>query len=750
VGEWSIDPALDEISRGSEVIKLEPRMMRLLCRLAEARGQVVSSQQLLDSVWAGVVVGPASVYQAISALRKILGDSDATPTYIATVLRKGYRLIADVEGAASVAASAPASADLQPTATTIRTRRTLRLGLGVSALAALAAIVSVILVVAQRKEPASVVSAPVSATRPAPDMQSIAIQSLHATVPGDGSELFAACMTEMLHNRLATQKGLLAISPNSADTLSDPLMDVRDVGKRLHAKYLLRGDAARVVDQLRVNVTLLDAASGEALWSQSYTRTAQEITALREEIVAQVGTKLNVRIGTVGDAPIDLAAYEIFMRGEHAMHKLNTEGFTSAKAIFYRATVLHPDFARPYLGFAQSLFMLSWSDFQDSKNQKETMIKALDRALELDPEFGEAMIWRAQFIEDPVKAEELYRRGLDLVPSYDSGAFIYADFLSSQGRSGEAIDVINRGLRVDPLSDLLMQMKADILAYGRGDIPAQQDVLRELLAARPNAPMAILALGWSRYAWSGETAEAIGLFERAIASDPAAQPPRFWAASAYLDVDDPAAALSAAKGTPYAPLQVAQFRREAHAIALMPAELQFQGSGFWAQMSASPVGDALRDEAIVTGNYARALASFEKIHSTHNGAPVELRGMELVHAHTLILSGDTERGRGLAKSLLQLFDAEEIGRPKHWFARDRASVYAMLGDYERALSELTESVRRKDFVRWWYTAESDPLFARLRKDPRFQALAAKVKQHRAEQRALLEEMRRKGEVPKRP
>ena len=97
IGEWSVDPALDEISRGAEVVKLEPRMMRLLCRLAESRSQVVSYQDLLDSVWAGVIVGPASVYQGVSALRRILGDSGDSPTYIATVSRKGYRLVAPVE-----------------------------------------------------------------------------------------------------------------------------------------------------------------------------------------------------------------------------------------------------------------------------------------------------------------------------------------------------------------------------------------------------------------------------------------------------------------------------------------------------------------------------------------------------------------------------------------------------------------------------------------------------------------------------
>jgi hypothetical protein len=141
---------------------------------------------------------------------------------------------------------------------------------------------------------------------------------------------------------------------------------------------------------------------------------------------------------------------------------------------------------------------------------------------------------------------------------------------------------------------------------------------------------------------------------------------------------------------------------------------------------------------------------FEKYRSVFKGPPIGIRGMQLAHAHTLILSGDAERGRELAKTLLQLFDAEEVGRPRHFFARERASAYAMLGDHERAIAELTNSIGRRDFIRWWYTAERDALFAPLRTDRRFQVLLGQASQHRLEQRALLDAMRRNGEVPKRP
>src|ERR1700691_6461926 len=96
VGEWIVTSSLDSISKGTETQKLEPRTMRLLLCLADSAGEVVSVDRLLNEVWTGVVVGSASVYQAVSQLRKLLGDVDPNPTYIATVPRKGYRLVAKV------------------------------------------------------------------------------------------------------------------------------------------------------------------------------------------------------------------------------------------------------------------------------------------------------------------------------------------------------------------------------------------------------------------------------------------------------------------------------------------------------------------------------------------------------------------------------------------------------------------------------------------------------------------------------
>ena len=70
--------------------------MRLLLCLAERAGEVVSIDDLLNQVWSGVNVAPDSVYQAVTSLRRLLGDDPKQPTYIETVPRLGYRMVATV------------------------------------------------------------------------------------------------------------------------------------------------------------------------------------------------------------------------------------------------------------------------------------------------------------------------------------------------------------------------------------------------------------------------------------------------------------------------------------------------------------------------------------------------------------------------------------------------------------------------------------------------------------------------------
>src|SRR6202046_5913854 len=94
IGTWCVNPTSGQISRDGESARLEVRTMRLLLCLAEHAGEVVSIDDLLSQVWSEVIVTSDSVYQAVASLRRVLGDDPKRPTYIATVPKLGYRMVA--------------------------------------------------------------------------------------------------------------------------------------------------------------------------------------------------------------------------------------------------------------------------------------------------------------------------------------------------------------------------------------------------------------------------------------------------------------------------------------------------------------------------------------------------------------------------------------------------------------------------------------------------------------------------------
>jgi Tol biopolymer transport system component/DNA-binding winged helix-turn-helix (wHTH) protein len=96
VGGWYVEPALKVISRGGKRVQVEPRIMHVLIFLAGRAGEVVSRGELLEAVWGDVVVNEEALTHAVSQLRRVFGDDAKTPSFIQTIHKTGYRLIAPV------------------------------------------------------------------------------------------------------------------------------------------------------------------------------------------------------------------------------------------------------------------------------------------------------------------------------------------------------------------------------------------------------------------------------------------------------------------------------------------------------------------------------------------------------------------------------------------------------------------------------------------------------------------------------
>jgi len=93
------EPQLNRVSSPASATQLEPKVMQVLVMLAEAGGEPVPRERLLESVWAGTFVGEQVLSRAVSELRKAFGDDARSPRVIETIAKKGYRLISPVEPA---------------------------------------------------------------------------------------------------------------------------------------------------------------------------------------------------------------------------------------------------------------------------------------------------------------------------------------------------------------------------------------------------------------------------------------------------------------------------------------------------------------------------------------------------------------------------------------------------------------------------------------------------------------------------
>ena len=96
LGKWTVKSSLNQISDKEKSYAIEPKMMDVLVYLCQHSTQTVSAEQLLIACWAGTFYGDAPVQKCIAGLRKKLGCNSRKPSYIETIHRRGYKIIADV------------------------------------------------------------------------------------------------------------------------------------------------------------------------------------------------------------------------------------------------------------------------------------------------------------------------------------------------------------------------------------------------------------------------------------------------------------------------------------------------------------------------------------------------------------------------------------------------------------------------------------------------------------------------------
>jgi TolB-like protein/DNA-binding winged helix-turn-helix (wHTH) protein/Flp pilus assembly protein TadD len=469
IGPWIARPALNLLERGTRSVRIEPRAMDVLVFLAGRDGAVASVDELIASVWKGVIVGDGSVYLAISQLRQALGDSDQGTRYIETTPKRGYRLAVPVERVERVEPeriepqriepgrlepgrlSAPATpvAPHEP-ATAARRAPPLRRWLAAALCGVVVAIVAIYAVSpgtgSRRAATASVAVLPFANLSSDPEQQYFA----------DGTTL------ELL-NALSRVRDLRVTGRASSFQFKGGNDDLRAIGETLGVEHLLQGSVRRSRDRVRITVQLSHASTGDRLWSRSYERRLDDVFLIQDEIARSVADALQITLGVgdVGRAPgmtSRVDAYDEYLRGMALNLEWQPESFLLAVAHLQRAVALDPSFSMAWAGlcavYANGAFALP--DRAGEWRQQAT--HALDQARALTPDAPYVLL-------ETGIAETRRQRWLDAAAAFDRLQASYARygivnqawgprgvFLLGVGRVREAIPALERARAEEPLA----------------------------------------------------------------------------------------------------------------------------------------------------------------------------------------------------------------------------------------------------------------------------------------------------------
>ncbi len=461
VGDWFVEPALNQLKSAAGTVTLEPKVMSLLVYLAERPGQVVSREALLSAVWPGVVVGDDSLTQAVIKLRKALGDAPAAPTYLQTISKRGYRLVAPVSRLQSTAAAAPfrldAPVSIQPVSVSPNPTREWRAsgmaGAGIAALLLAAAGVGLI----DTDRGAPPVPATISGADTARAAQpTVTIRPFEALGDDPQAALLAGGITADLVTDLSKVFGLWIIGGASPIGQSDAQTLIDGAS----ARYLVSGTVLRIDERLRLHVHLTDAQTGKQLWSERFDRALSGLFDLQEELGPKI---LQILPAKVSEAELrrvahrhtrNLEAYEYFQRGQSALLVRQRAENEAAREMFRRAIALDAAFARAYAG-------LALTHAADYRNQwTADGAAALDRALEMartahqiDPDIRETY-WALAFVHLERRrhdqALQYLQTAVRLYPSYADGYALMAGVNTFVGRPVDTVPLLRTAMRLNP------------------------------------------------------------------------------------------------------------------------------------------------------------------------------------------------------------------------------------------------------------------------------------------------------------
>jgi eukaryotic-like serine/threonine-protein kinase len=373
---------------------------------------------------------------------------------------------------------------------------------------------------------------PQASTPASPAKRSVAVLPFVNLSADPENEFFADGITEDVIAQLSKMRALKVISRTSAMQFKKRELGPREIAAKLGVATLVEGSVRKAGNRVRIVAELVDAATDEQLWAETYDRQLTDIFEIQSHVALSIAEALKaklspterVRIEAPG-ATVNIEAYQLYLQARQRLHRYTEAEMQRALEFLDRAIALEPGYSAAYAELAWLHIIRALGHGAGAARPLDSYARAREaaaHALELDPLNGDAhgALAGVKFMADYdwAGAEESFRRGLELKPG-DSFLFDACGLmLSAQERFDEALAMQRHARELDPLAAVATSdLTTTLIRAGRYDEAIGE--ARRLNEMDPAFPLAHSTLGWALVK-KGESAEGLRELEQAVSLSP--------------------------------------------------------------------------------------------------------------------------------------------------------------------------------------------------------------------------------------
>lgn len=463
VGRFRVDPSRRIISGPDGDTTIEPKIMAVLQMLAKSPGEVVTRQEFIESIWRTEFGGDESLTRAVSHLRKIFGTFQGEHSYIETVPKNGYRLIARVDAL---------PAGYGPTG---RPRIIALVAIGILAILA-------VFIYLQTRQ----VDENQAGTKVHKAAVMVAVLPFDIQGGNGGDEPLVFGVADEILSELSRNPSLAVIAGNSSFQFKgDKKKDLGSIGRQLNVSYVIDGSFTRSPQGLRFGIHLIDTTSGVVEWSDVVTRSEDQIYEVPGEVATGVQTALGTEPVVEGPrrAAPNPVAYEKYLYAKSLLHQPWGGNLETAIEELERAVTLDPSLSRAWStlaitrieqGFGEGPAKPGpgapiWSErLQAARQDAETAI-ALDSE-SVEAELALSLIdYRTEDASLAMTIQRVHTL-VNRAPNHPKLNFRMGMLMGEVGRFQESLNYLGRALALDPFTMLNAALYVDqLLCSGRMD-----------------------------------------------------------------------------------------------------------------------------------------------------------------------------------------------------------------------------------------------------------------------------------------